>query len=140
MFAVRRGVQTELNREIRCLDNRPNISAHLFHPHNTVPGHRLEGTGKVAAAPSCRHFQLLERFGLTIQDGLQEQLVFVAEDLRHGLHRFKPDLGFIGPWTIFPAGDGQGSLLKRPSVDRGLSPSPPGWRSKSAISPLRRVG
>jgi hypothetical protein len=78
---VKRGVQTEFNRKIRCLDNRPDISAHLFHPHDTVPGHRLEGTGKVAAAPSRRRFQLLERFGLTIQDGPQEQLVLVAEGL-----------------------------------------------------------
>ena len=38
-------------------------------------------------------------------------LVFVAEDLRQGLHRFEPDLGFIGPWTIFAAGDGQRSVL-----------------------------
>ena len=46
---------------------------------------------------------------LPIQDGFQQQLVLVAKDLRHGSHRFKPDLGFIGTRLIFPAGDGQGS-------------------------------
>jgi uncharacterized protein (DUF885 family) len=41
MFAARRGVQTELNREIRCFDNRPDISAHFLHLHDAVPGHGL---------------------------------------------------------------------------------------------------
>jgi hypothetical protein len=88
MFAARRGVQTEMNREIRCFDNRPDISAHLLHPHNTVPGHRLEGTGKVAAAPSRRRFQFLERFRFPLQDGFQQQLVLdQTTRLQNGYNR-----------------------------------------------------
>ena len=85
IFSARGGVQAELNREVRRFDDRPDIAAHLLHLHDAVPGHRLQGPGQVAAAPSRRRFQFLQRFRFPLQDGLQQQLVLVAEDLRHGL-------------------------------------------------------
>ncbi|MBU2264531.1 hypothetical protein KJ797_04385 [Patescibacteria group bacterium] len=97
MFSARGGGEPELNREIRRLDDRLDVPAHLLHLHDAVPGHRLERPGEIAAAAPRRCFQLLERFGLPLQDGLQEQLVLIAQDLCHRLQRFKPDLGLIGP-------------------------------------------
>lgn len=66
------------------------------HFRNSIMGHGLQSTGKIAWLSSGNRCKTGNRFGLRFLDNSKQGTIFVTQDLGKRFHRGKPNLGSPG--------------------------------------------
>ena len=103
---VRSGSGRGKDAEVRGLDHWTHVSFLSPQIHESMPRHRLEGSGQVAGLAARDLGQHRNRVRISLADYLQQRAVLIAQNLGHGSHRSKPELRLARSGLVLALGDG----------------------------------